>query len=173
MPQLTSGSTKYPKLYTAVQTQTVAQQAAGTTCSCSPVQLDDSTTVIDGGNIITGSVSANSIDANSGAFDTANIPNLDASKINAGDIAADRIKTNVISAINSLTAGQIDAARIKASDLTVGESQVTNLTSDLVEAKKHTQVIISATNVNYAANTCTLTARLYIDGVLQTATTLK
>ena len=65
IPQLTSGTTKYPYLYTAVQTQTVSQQAAGNTCSCSAVLLDDTTTVIDGGNIITGSVTANQIAANS------------------------------------------------------------------------------------------------------------
>ena len=66
VPQLTSGSTKYPYLYTAVQSQTVAQEATGTgtACSCSPVLLDDTTTVIDGGKIITGSIDANAINAN-------------------------------------------------------------------------------------------------------------
>ena len=63
IPQLTNNNTKYPKLYTAVQTQTVAQYNANpnTLCSCSDVKLDDSMTVIDGGNIITGSVEANKI----------------------------------------------------------------------------------------------------------------
>lgn len=75
IPPLTNGSTKYPYLYTAVQTQTVSQQAAGSTCSCSDVLLDDSTTVIDGGNIITGSVTANQI-----AADT-----ITANKIRIGD----------------------------------------------------------------------------------------
>ena len=55
---------KYPYLYTCVQTQTVAQQAAGSACDNSQVLIDDSTTVIDGGNIITGSVTANQIAAN-------------------------------------------------------------------------------------------------------------
>ena len=64
VPQLTNGSTKYPYLYTAVQSQTVAQEAvASTECSCSPILLDDTTTVIDGGKIITGSVDANAINA--------------------------------------------------------------------------------------------------------------
>ena len=61
---LNSGGTKYPYLYTCVQTQTVAQAANnGTSCTCSAVLLDDSTTVIDGGKLITGSVAANKIDA--------------------------------------------------------------------------------------------------------------
>ena len=59
----TSGSNKYPYLYTCTQTQTVAQQAAGNVCTASAVLLDDSTTIIDGGKIITGSVTANKIDA--------------------------------------------------------------------------------------------------------------
>lgn len=63
IPQLTSGTTKYPYLYTAVQTQTVTQYngGSGTTCSCTDVLLDDTTTVIDGGSIIAGSVTANEI----------------------------------------------------------------------------------------------------------------
>ena len=87
IPQLTSGTTKYPYLYTAVQTQTVSQQAAGNTCSCSAVLLDDTTTVIDGGTIITGTVNANAVNASSGTFDVANIPNLSADKITTGTIS--------------------------------------------------------------------------------------
>lgn len=64
IPQLTSGTTKYPYLYTAVQTQTVTQYNSSATtnnCSCSDVLLDDTTTIIDGGSIIAGSVTANEI----------------------------------------------------------------------------------------------------------------
>ena len=112
IPQMTSGTTKYPYLYTAVQTQTVSQ-LDGTTCSCSDVLLDDTTTVIDGGTIITGTVNANAVNASSGTFDTANIPNLNASKITAGDISADRMKVNSISAINSNTGTvQIAASKV-------------------------------------------------------------
>lgn len=64
VPQMTSGTTKYPYLYTAVQTQTVAQMAAGNACSCSAVLLDDTTTVIDGGSILTNSIGANKIKVN-------------------------------------------------------------------------------------------------------------
>lgn len=107
---------KYLYLYTCEQ-----REMADGTISYTPVLLDDTTTVIDGGNIITGTVTANQI------------------------------------AANAITVGKL------ASDIQ----------SDITNAKKHTQVIISATNINYMANTCTLTARLYIDGVLQTSTSLK
>lgn len=103
VPQMTSGTTKYPYLYTAVQTQTVAQMAAGNACSCSAVLLDDTTTVIDGGTIITGSVNANAVNASSGTFDTANIPDLNANKIRAGTLSSDRIKASVITAVNNST----------------------------------------------------------------------
>lgn len=171
VPQLTSGTTKYPFLYTCVQTQTIAQQASGTTCTCSPVLLDDSTTVIDGGTIITGTLNANAVNASSGTFNTANIPNLDASKITTGSLDADRIKANVIFAINSLTAGQINAARINASQLSIGQSQVTNLTTDLA-GKASTDaawtVSIEVSSINYSTPTATLVAKPYYYGTLTT-----
>lgn len=73
VPSLTdAGNAKYPYLYTAVQSQTVSQHAAGTACSCSDVLLDDTATVIDGGSIITGSVTANAIAANAITTDKVN-----------------------------------------------------------------------------------------------------
>lgn len=119
--------TKYLYLWTCLQ----YQLADGSAPQYTTVLLDDTTTVIDGGKIITGSLSANSINASSGTFDVANIPNLNASKINAGDIAAARIKTHVIDAINSLTAGQINADRIKVSEISIGQSQVSGLSTAL------------------------------------------
>ena len=137
VPQMTSGTTKYPYLYTAVQTQTVAQMAAGNACSCSAVLLDDTTTVIDGGTIITGTVNANAVNASSGTFDTANIPNLNASKITAGDISADRMKVNSISAINSNTGTVKIAASKVAIDGTAIfnaiESDVAGVAQDAVD----------------------------------------
>lgn len=48
----------YPYLYTCIQKQTVSG-----TITCTTVLLDDTTTVIDGGKIITGSVTANQLSA--------------------------------------------------------------------------------------------------------------
>lgn len=91
--------------------------------------------------IVDGSVKASAIDADSGTFNTANIPNLsagkitsgtldaskvtvtnlDAGSITAGDIAAARMKVNSIAAINSLTTGKIDADRLNVGQITVGD----------------------------------------------------
>lgn len=101
VPKLTNGTTKYPFLYTAVQTQTVAQEAAGTACSCSDVLLDENTTVIDGGTIITGSVHANSLDADSVKANIVQATDLSASKITSGDIATERMSANVVSAVKA------------------------------------------------------------------------
>ena len=156
----TDSTTKYPYLYTATQTQTVAQQAAGSTCTCSPVLIDDTATVIDGGTIITGSVNANAVNASSGTFDTANIPNLNANKITAGDISADRIKTNVISAINSLTAGTIDAARINASQLVIGQSQI----QPFFQGKENSTGYIHLGHVPYAVSSNSNSSHLHLTG---------
>ena len=111
IPQLTNGNTKYPYLYTAIQSQTVAQQAAGNTCTCSDVLLDDTTTVIDGGNIITGTVTANKLDAN----------NINAS----GSLTIGAMSSSTQSSIlNSELSGDIsDAAK-------VARSYITNVTSN-------------------------------------------
>ena len=133
VPKLTdTNDAKYAYLYTCEQ-----RKRLDGTVECTSVQLDDSTTIIDGGTIITGSIAAN--------------------KLDVYDATIQKIRANAI-----------DTASIN-----IGQSQVTNLSTDIANAKKHTQVLVSATNVNYAANTCTLTARLYIDGVLQTSSSLK
>ncbi len=77
--------------------------------SYTSVLLDDTITVIDGGKLITGSVKTNSIDAESGTFNTANIPVL----------TADHIKANVISAVNQGT-GRIEADKIDVSSISIG-----------------------------------------------------
>lgn len=92
-------------------------------------------------------------------------------------IAADKVNITgdvVFSAINNDTGTtKISGGKVDVTSIRIGQSQVTDLTDDLADAKKHTQVIVSATNVNYVADTCTLTARFYVDGVLQTSSSLK
>ena len=53
----TTGASKYPYLYTCEQ-----RKRLDGTVECTAVLLDDSTTIIDGGNIITNSVTANKLD---------------------------------------------------------------------------------------------------------------
>lgn len=66
-------------LYTCIQTQTVAQAANnGTACSASTVLLDDTETIIDGGKIITGSVTANQIAADAVTAEKINVTDLQA-----------------------------------------------------------------------------------------------
>lgn len=98
--------TKYLYLWTCEQ----SVNGAGTLTN-SAVLLDDTTTVIDGGKIITGSVSANAVSASSGYFDVANIPDLSASKITSGYISADRI------AANSLTIGKLSDLKVGGTNL--------------------------------------------------------
>ena len=53
----------------------------------SDLSSSSGTTVINGGHIATGTLSAGAVNANSGTFNTANIPDLNASKITAGTIS--------------------------------------------------------------------------------------
>ena len=97
VPQLTdSNGTKYLYLYTAVQTQTVAQQAAGNTCTCSDVLIDDTATIIDGGTIITGTVTAREITADNLQGDHGWI-NLKDGKFYYGDDSTFAASDNAIS----------------------------------------------------------------------------
>ena len=57
-----------PVLWTAVQSQTINQKTGNTwstTCECTTPVIDQTTTVIDGGSIITGSIDANKIQTKS------------------------------------------------------------------------------------------------------------
>lgn len=86
IPQLTSGTTKYPFLYTAIQTQTITQynSGSGTACSCSAVLLDNTTTIIDGGAIIAGSITANEINGSKLSAIYADMGNITAGNITKG-----------------------------------------------------------------------------------------
>lgn len=83
----------WPVLFTANQSQTVAQMAAGTACSCTTPLKDDTTTVIDGGHITTGTIDASKV----------TVSNIDASKINTGTLDAKCIGTG------SIAIGKLDS----------------------------------------------------------------
>lgn len=95
-----SGQTKYLYLYTCEQ----RKRLDGTTV-CTKVLLDENTTVIDGGSIITNSITANQIKAGS----------ITATEIDASDLH--------VSAAN--ITGTLAANQINANGLSIGYSQVT------------------------------------------------
>ena len=113
IPQLTNGEDSYPYLYTCVQNQTAAQYAAGSVCTCTPVVSDDSTTVIDGGNITTGQILASYIETAGLSINSTQVDDLDDlldTKQNVGDYITDsdfdeRI-SNIAATVNTLN-GQI------------------------------------------------------------------
>jgi len=55
--------TSYPVLFIAKQKKTVGQ-SSGSTCTCTPPVKDDTTTVIDGGHITTGTIDASRLNVN-------------------------------------------------------------------------------------------------------------
>jgi len=99
-------SNEYPVLWVATQRQTV-QQMSGTTCSCTDPMVDETTTIIDGGHITTGTIDASSVDVvnidaaniTTGTIDARQIDvvNIDAGNINTGTLSADRIGAGIIS----------------------------------------------------------------------------
>ena len=74
---------KYLFLYTCIQTQIVNGDISHTIAL-----LDDTTTIIDGGQIITGSVDANQIAAHAITADKIDVENLSAIKADMGEITA-------------------------------------------------------------------------------------
>lgn len=109
-------SSTHKYIYTCEQ-----YEMANGTVGYTSVLLDNTITVIDGGNIITGSVKANAINASSGTFDTANIPEL----------TANHIKANVISSINQST----ETVKIQASKVEIdGTAVFSAISSDVDDA---------------------------------------
>lgn len=93
----------YPVLFVAVQRQTMAQwnNGQGTACSCTAPVVDQTTTVIDGGHIITGS-------------------------IDAGKINAQNLKVSAANVTGTLTIGQLPSDVAVESDIPGKVSELTN-----------------------------------------------
>ena len=150
-------TTNYPVLFIAKQKKTVDGSVTCTT----PVK-DDTTTVIDGGHITTGTIDASK----------ATITNINASNISTGTLNADRIGAN-----------SIDASKINVSSISIGISQVTNLqptlngkqpsgdyaTNTTLSNSTGWSVIINISAIDYTANTATLHATVYKDGAIKTS----
>lgn len=122
-----SGQTKYLYLWTCEQRKAYDGTFLGTTA----VQLDDTTTVIDGGKIITGSILANAVKADSGQFNSALIPNLSANKI---------------------TTGTLDASKVTISNLTVGMMPSGMATDIEVTNAKEAAISTAASDATTKAN---------------------
>jgi len=94
----------YPVLYTAVQRQTMAQ-SSGTTCSCTAPVVDQTTTVIDGGHISTGTIDAGVV----------NVTNINADNITGGTIDGTQVRAkllNIVDANNNVLASYSDVVTI-------------------------------------------------------------
>lgn len=83
----------YPVMFVALQRQTVSQ-AGGTTCSCTTPQIDETTTIIDGGRIITNSITADAIAANAISADKIAASGLTISNLNA-DAQSQILNSNI------------------------------------------------------------------------------
>ena len=127
-------SQSYKYLYTATQSKT-----NGNTVSTTTPVLDETTTVIDGGNIITGTVTANQLAADS----------VTAAKIAAGAVGANEIAANAITSAK-IAAEAITADKVNLSSI-VGAINDTTGTSKLVIDADHIDVSGVLTVANNAA----------------------
>lgn len=133
--------TNYPVLFIAKQRKTVSG-----TVSCTTPLKDDTTTIIDGGHITTGTIDASQVA----------VTNINASNISTGTLSADRIGTN-----------SIDASKINVSSISIG---------DLSGASNYAQktdigwcVLINVSAIDFINNTATLHASVYKDGTIQSS----
>lgn len=130
---------------------------------------NDTTTTIDGDKITTGTVSASAIDATSGTFSSANIPNLSADKITTGTLDGSLATITNINASN-INSGTLNAARLNISDvitaingdstttisggkITTGSITSTQLAADSVTADEIAANAVTASEI--AANAVT------------------
>ena len=99
-------NSSYPVLFVATQRQSVTQ-SSGTTCTCTTPMIDQTTTVIDGGHITTGTIDCNNV----------NVTNIKAGNITTGTLTGITITGNTISG-NTITGGTISGTTITGSELT-------------------------------------------------------
>ena len=95
-------NSSYPVLFVATQRQSVSQ-SSGTTCTCTTPAKDQTTTVIDGGHITTGTIDASVV----------TVSNLNASNITSGTINAIDINGSNITGSTLTSATANGSVRIK------------------------------------------------------------
>lgn len=113
-------NSSYPVLFVATQRKSV-----GGTVTCTTPQIDNTTTVIDGGHITTGTIDASVV----------SVTNLNASNITSGTMSANKISGGSIDASNvtitnlnasNITSGSLSANYIQGGTMTVGGLNDTN-----------------------------------------------
>ena len=109
-------SSSYPVLWVATQRQTV-----GGTVTCTTPMRDETTTIIDGGHITTGTIDANRV----------TVTNLNASNITTGTLNAERIGANSIEV--SKLSGSIKNNNWNI-DFTNGTLTIGNISADKINA---------------------------------------
>lgn len=120
---------------------------------------NDTTTTIDGDKITTGTVSASAIDATSGTFSSANIPNLSADKITTGTLDGSLATITNINADN-INSGTLNAARLNISDVitAINGDSTTTISGGKITTNSITSTQLAADSVTaneIAANAVT------------------
>ena len=108
-------SSSYPVLFVATQRQSVEHKKAGSTCDCTTPVIDQTTTVIDGGHITTGTIDAGVV----------NVTNINANNITAGTITDASGKNSW-----NLNTGQFITKQGKIGDFTIDDNGLKYATSD-------------------------------------------
>ena len=123
-------NSSYPVLFVAKQRKT----AFGLVTCTNPVK-DDTTTIIDGGHITTGTIDTNRLNADTIKSNIVQTTDLNADKITSGTINTNRldaatIKSNIVQTTDlnadKITSGTIAAARIAAGSIAVGKIDATS-----------------------------------------------
>lgn len=106
------------------------------------------TTVIHGGHITTGTLDADAVNANSGTFSTANIPDLSAGKIKSGTIDTERLNiAGVINAINANGTTTIDGGKITTNSIGANKIKVSEIVSIGPSSGAHSAVTANGLDV--------------------------
>lgn len=135
----------------------IRQSAESVKIQASKIEIDgvinainnNTSTTINGGKITTGTLSASAVNASSGTFNSANIPNLSADKITSGYLSAGRIK-----------AGSISVQKIDATSGTFSSANIPNLS-----ASKITTGTININCIPSAARNDTYITDIGSDGI--------
>lgn len=104
----------YPVLFVATQRQTVAQ-SSGTTCSCTTPVKDDTTTIIDGGHITTGTIDANNV----------TISNLTVAAL-TNDAQQQVLNSVAVSTANSYTDSAVSSIEVGGRNLFIAATRTNN-----------------------------------------------